>query len=80
MKQSRWIGPSWWARSRKLTGTKGRADWLRMQDCAPECPLWVISGQTVPGQIAPLSAIVQKRTSEGPPLGSEVMHPAPTRA
>jgi hypothetical protein len=27
-----------------------------------QCPLWVKSGQTVAGQIPPLSAIVRKRT------------------
>ena len=33
----------------------GRAQFVPVQ-----CPLWVISGQTVPGQNPPLSAIVQK--------------------
>src|SRR5450631_790457 len=30
-----------------------------------ECPLWVISGQTVTGQNPVLSALVQKRTNAG---------------
>ena len=30
-----------------------------------QCPLWVISGQTIPGQNPPLSALVQKRTNAG---------------
>src|SRR5450631_1680742 len=30
-----------------------------------ECPLWVISGQTVADQNPPLSALVQKRTKTG---------------
>jgi len=30
-----------------------------------ECPLWVISVQTVAGQNPPLSALVQKRTNAG---------------
>ena len=32
------------------------------QDEETGCPLWVISGQTVPSQNSALSALVQKRT------------------
>src|ERR1700688_1242041 len=32
---------------------------------ASGCPLWVISGQTIPRQNRPLSALVQKRTNGG---------------
>ena len=31
-----------------------------------QCPLWVISGQTVPGQNPAMSAVVQKQTFDGP--------------